>query len=191
MLEAIEKMTSIKSPQFLSEIKLHCVTPHSIEYPFTPTEYNCMYGYPTWSGIALSRYILDNPTKFHGKNIADVGCGSGVASIAAAFCGADVTSIDRDVASLYFTEQNCILNNVQTTAVWGSFKDIKTEYVMFSSLFYDHSNADNINKVLSQRKTIIGSLKRDLPHWITAKMNRIRVDTTKELYVFTNFDLGE
>ena len=180
-------MTKIKSPQFLPGIYLHCVTPDSFTYPITPTEYNSMYGYPTWSGIALARYILDNPTQFYGKNISDIGCGSGIASIAAAFCGANVTSIDRDVASLYFTAQNCILNGVETNLVWGSFKDIATEYVMFSSLFYDNANADDINRVLSQRKTIIGSLQPDLPPWINAKMTKTRVDVVKDLYVFTNY----
>lgn len=188
MLDTIKKLTKIKSPKFVPEIKLYCITPEEIAYPFVPTEFNAMYGYPTWSGIALSRYIIDNPTLFYGKSITDIGCGSGVASVCAAKVGASVTSIDRDVASLYFTEQNCNLNDVEADIVWGSFKDVKTEYVMFSSLFYDNSNTDSINTLLSQRKTIIGSLQQDLPDRINVKMKRIQVNTPKELYVFTNFE---
>lgn len=187
MLETIKNLTKIQHPEFISEVYLHRVSNKFGEYPFVPNENNCMYGFATWSGIALARYLLDNPTQFYGKNISDIGCGSGIASIAAAFCGANVTSIDRDVASLYFTEQNCILNGVETNLVWGSFKNIATEYVMFSSLFYDNANSDDINRVLSQRKTIIGSLQPDLPSWINAKMTKTRVDVVKDLYVFTNY----
>jgi predicted nicotinamide N-methyase len=181
-------MTKIKSPKFVPEINLYCVMPSDFEYPFVPTEFNSMYGYPTWSGIALSRYILDNPKQFKGLDITDIGCGSGVASIAAAKVGANVTSIDRDIASLYFTEQNCKLNNVQTDLVWGSFKDIKTEYVMFSSLFYDKSNMEMIENIILSKKVIIGSLQPELPNNCPIKMNRIKVKVDTDLYVFTNKD---
>lgn len=187
MLDAIKNKTMIKSPKFVPEINLYCVIPNDFDYPFMPTEFNSMYGYPTWSGIALARYILDNPDQFKGLDITDIGCGSGIVSIAAAKIGANVTSIDRDIASLYFTEQNCKLNEIQTNLVWGSFKDIQTDYVMFSSLFYEPSNMGGITNIIDTKKVINGSLQPDLPNNLSIKMNRIKVNTDMDLYVFTNF----
>ena len=188
MLETIKSMTKVKSPVFVPEIDLYCVLPNEFKYPFEPTEFNCMYGYPTWSSIALSRHILDNPDQFKGLDITDIGCGSGIASIAAAKVGANVTSIDRDISSLYFTKQNCKLNNVQTNLIWGSFNDIQTEYVMFSSVFYDNTNIDAIKKIMLDKKVIIGSLQSNLPDDLLIKINRAKVRVDMDLYVFTNKD---
>jgi len=188
MLDSVKKLTRIEPPEFLPEIPIYRVSNRFGEYPFVPDEFNCMYGFATRSGVALARYILDNPDQFKGLDITDIGCGSGVASIAAAKVGANVTSIDRDIASLYFTEQNCKLNNVQTDLVWGSFKDIKTEYVMFSSLFYDESNMKMIENIVLSKKVIIGSLRPELPNNCPIKMNKIKVKVDTDLYVFTNKD---
>jgi len=187
LLKAIKSMTKIKSPVFIPEINLYSVMPDDFEYPFEPTEFNCMYGYPTWAGIALSRYVLDNSDKFKSISITDIGCGSGIATIAAIKAGANVTSIDRDVASLYFTEQNCILNDLNTNLIWGSFKDIQTEYVMFSSLSYDKENLENINRLISDKKVIIGSLQPKLSFSYYQDLNCIKVNTEKDLFIFSNF----
>jgi predicted nicotinamide N-methyase len=188
MLESVKKLTKIESPKFVPEISIYRVSNKFGEYPFVPNEFNCMYGYATQSGVALARHILDNADQFNGLDITDIGCGSGIASIAAAKVGANVTSIDRDIASLYFTEQNCKLNEVQTNLVWGSFKDIKTDYVMFSSLFYDKSNMEVIENIILNKKVIIGSLQPNLPDNLPIKLDRIKVKVDADLYVFTNKD---
>jgi len=187
LLEPIKNMTKIKSPLFVPEIKLYCVIPEDFNYPFEPTEFNCMFGYPTWASIALSRYILDNPDKFKGLNITDIGCGSGVATIAAKKVGALVTSIDRDVSALYFTDQNCALNGLTANLIWGSFDQIKTEYVMLSSLFYDEKNVKLIQNLLENKKVMIGSLQPNLPPVFISNLKKILVNNTRNLYLFSNF----
>ena len=167
----------------MPEIRLYSVVPQQQVYPYDVNEFNAMYGYPTWSGIALSRFILDNPEKFNGLEITDIGSGSGVASIAALMSGAKVTSIDSDVASLYFTEQNCLLNNVTPNLVWGTFKDINTEYVMMSSLFYNNRNHSHIRDLVSRKKVIIGGY---IPDGFNG-LEEVVVNTEREMKVFCNF----
>lgn len=187
LFDSILKLTKIKSPLFIPEIKLHCVVPQEERYPFVPTEFNCMYGYPTWSGIALARFILDNPHAFKGLRITDIGCGSGVATIAACMVGAEVTAIDKDVASIYFTEENCKLNGVTPNVVWGTFRDIDTSHVMMSSLFYTSSNHADIKSIIANKNVIIGGY---MPTSFD-ELPKIRVNTPKEMYVFSNYIRGK
>jgi hypothetical protein len=77
---------------------------------------------------------------------------------------------------------------VSSNVIWGSFKDIKTDYVMFSSVFYDNTNIDAINKIMLDKKVIIGFLQPDLPNYLAIKMNKIKLNVDVDLYVFTNKD---
>lgn len=186
MFESFAKLLKIKSPVYVPEIKLYSVVPQEQIYPYEITEFNTMYGYPTWSGIALARFILDNPDKFKGLEITDIGSGSGIATIAAAMVGAKITAIDCDVASLYFTQQNCELNNVSANFVWGSFRDIQTDYVMMSSLFYNTRNHDKIKELIFQKKVLIGG---NIPEDFDG-LNKIMVNIPIEKYVFSNYIQG-
>lgn len=177
-------MTKVKSPKFVPEINLYCVVPNDIEYPFIPNDFNCMYGYPTWSGIALARYILDNPDQFKGLDITEVGCGSGIVSIAAAKVGANVTSIDRDIASLYFTEQNLLLNNFSSKLIWGNLKDIQTDYVMFSSIFYDKSNNIQILRLFETKKVIFGASNETFD--LVENFTKIYEDKNRNMFIFSS-----
>lgn len=183
MFDAFKNLLKVKSPAFVPEIKLYSVVPREQIYPYNITQFNTMYGYPTWSGIALARFILDNSEKFKGLEITEIGSGSGIATIAACMVGAKVTSIDQDVASVYFTEENAKLNNVSPKTVWGNFKDIQTEYVMMSSLFYNTRNYDDIKKTMSEKKYIIGgNMPNDFDN-----LPKIKVNLPKEMYVCSNF----
>jgi len=187
LLDALKKLLKVKSPLFLPEIQLYCVVPQEERYPFSPTEFNCMYGYPTWSSIALARFILDNASIFKGLHITDIGCGSGVAAIAACMAGAEVTAIDQDAASVYFTEENCKLNGVSPNIVWGTFRDIDTPYVMMSSLFYSSDNHADIKHMIANKNVIIGGY---MPSSFD-ELPKIKVNTSKEMYVFSNYIRGK
>jgi len=54
------------------------------------------------------------PTYVKGKNVIDIGCGSGILSLAALLCGAKhVFAIDIDEEALLHTEKNARLNELQ------------------------------------------------------------------------------
>lgn len=57
--------------------------------------------------FVISRYILDNKKLFKGKNVIDIGSGSGACAIAAACCE-DVTVIANDIDPGYLIPSiNC------------------------------------------------------------------------------------
>src|SRR4051794_35052435 len=79
---------------------------------------------PYWAfawagGQALARYLLDNPTLVAGRNVLDLGSGSGLVAIAAARAGAaHVLAADIDAFALAAIGLNAAANgvNVETTA---------------------------------------------------------------------------
>jgi len=64
-----------------------------------------------------------------GKNALDVGCGSGILSIAAAKLGADVDMCDSDSLAIVSAEKNAKINGVTIKNSWeGSAVDCNKEY---------------------------------------------------------------
>lgn len=49
----------------------------------------------------------------HGKSVLDLGCGSGILSLAAASAGANVTAIDINPAAVAATQMNCLRNGLE------------------------------------------------------------------------------
>ena len=191
LLDEIKRLTVIKSPLFVPEIKLYSLQPFAIKYPYKVDDFNAMYGYPTWSGMSLSRFILDNPTLLRDRVVADIGCGSGIVSIAAAMTGARVKSIDRDIASLYFTELNAELNQVEVDILWGNFNDaLKYDIIIMSSLFYDAGNKDRIIQTIKSKKVIIGSYKNSIGNHLESSiykdLTRVAISESKDLEVYHN-----
>ena len=73
---------------------------------------------PSWSktwpgGLALSRYILDNPNIVKGKTVVDFCCGSGMVGIASMMAGADkVICVDNNSMALTCAQLNAAANKV-------------------------------------------------------------------------------
>jgi ribosomal protein L11 methyltransferase len=63
---------------------------------------------------------LDRDGLLDGRELADVGCGSGILAIAAARCGAQVTAIDIDPAAVEATRTNAEANAVTIDVRHGS-----------------------------------------------------------------------
>jgi len=70
------------------------------------------------SGQALARHILDHPETVRGKCVVDLGCGSGIAGLAAAHAGANrVLALDLDPQSRRATELNAELNGLELETI--------------------------------------------------------------------------
>ena len=86
--------TEIKSPPLVPEIRLHLAT--EVTPIWQATEESLSRGPvppPFWAfawagGQALARYLLDNPAIVAGREVLDIGSGSGIVAIAAAMAGA-------------------------------------------------------------------------------------------------------
>lgn len=65
-----------------------------------------------------------------GKSVADIGCGSGILTVAAKLLGAaQVDAIDNDPPSIEATHQNLALNQVQANIILGTgFEPLKGEH---------------------------------------------------------------
>ena len=78
---------------------------------------------PFWAfcwgaGQALARYLLDHPETVRGKRVVDLGCGSGIAGMAAARAGAGrVFALDLDPCARRVAELNAELNGLQIESV--------------------------------------------------------------------------
>ena len=71
------------------------------------------WAFPWPGGAALARYLLDAPNVVAGRRVVDVGCGSGLVSLAAVRAGAaDVLALDLDPLALTATGLNADLNDV-------------------------------------------------------------------------------
>ena len=70
------------------------------------------YSWP--GGQALARYILDQPEVVRAKAVLDLGCGNGIAAIAAWLAGASrVMANDIDPAAIWMAEINSAENGVR------------------------------------------------------------------------------
>jgi predicted nicotinamide N-methyase len=114
-----------------------------------------------WPGAALlARVLLDEPSRVAGQRVWDLGCGGGVAAIAACRAGAlQVTANDIDAFALRATTANAQLNQVQLDV---AHTDLQTELEQFShgdtllvaEMFYERDAAraleDGLRKACSR-----------------------------------------
>lgn len=74
---------------------------------------------PYWAfvwtpGLAIARYLLDNPHLVAGRRVMDFGCGAGPVAIAAKMAGAaEVVAVDWDPLACVATRLNAALNGVE------------------------------------------------------------------------------
>jgi len=112
--------------------------------------------YPFWAytwagGLALSRYIIDNPHIVHNKHVSDYCAGSGIVGIAAALSGAaSVTCVDNDPLALNSIKLNARANGV-TVNVMETLEN--KEFVLAGDPALTHSVFDTLK---SSELAIIG-----------------------------------
>ena len=108
---------------------------------------------PYWAfawagGQALARYLLDNPALVAGRNVLDLGSGSGLVAIAAAKAGAArVLAADIDAFALAAISLNAAANgvNVETTAVdLLAAPPAAFDIVLVGDLFYERPLAERV-----------------------------------------------
>src|SRR5216683_869714 len=111
--------TAIASPPLVPEIRLHLATEITPIWQATEESLS-RYGTPppfwafAWAGgQALARYILDHPESVAGREVLDIGSGSGIVAIAAAKAGAfSVVAAEIDHFAAAAIALNMALNGV-------------------------------------------------------------------------------
>ena len=114
------------------------------------------------SGLATASFILNNPKLVSGKNICDLGTGSGIVAIAAKKAGArEVWACDIDPDALKATELNCQINKVKIRLIDNLYKVERPVSLTFmADVLYDKSNFDLIEIALSSSEEVIISDSR-------------------------------
>jgi release factor glutamine methyltransferase len=89
-----------------------------------------------------------------GERVLDVGCGSGIVSVAAARAGAHVIAVDISPAALVNTRKNCALNFVAGVEI------------MFSDLF--ESVEGQFDSIVTHPPYVDLAMRADNHHWATS-----------------------
>src|SRR5579864_5332495 len=114
--------TEVKAPPLVPEIRLRLAT--EVTPLWQATEESLSRGPvppPFWAfawagGQALARYLLDHPETVAGREVLDIGSGSGIVAIAAAMAGARrVTAAEIDPFAHAAIALNAPLNGVSIT----------------------------------------------------------------------------
>jgi predicted nicotinamide N-methyase len=99
----IRANTAIETPPLIPEVRLHLATEivpiwRATEEALAEMGLPPPYWAFAWAGgLALARYLLDNPETGAGRDVLDFASGSGLVAIAAAMAGAKtVTATDND-----------------------------------------------------------------------------------------------
>ncbi len=91
------------------------------------------------SGLALARFLLDEPGWVAGKSVVDLGSGSGVAGIAAAQAGArEVFACDTDIDARLATTTNARANGVKIEV--GATLPGQCDVLLMADVLYDRQN---------------------------------------------------
>lgn len=121
---------------------------------------------PYWAfawpgGQALARYLLDHPDLVANKHVFDLGCGSGLAGIAAMKAGAArVLACDIDAYALAAAGINAKANGVRLELTSENLLDKDPnpfDVVLVGDLFYERQLADLV-MAFANRAAALGSL---------------------------------
>ena len=117
--EFVQRNTAITAPPLVPEMRLHLateVTPiwHATEQSLVRNALPPPYWAFAWAGgQALARYLLDHPETVAGREVLDIGSGSGIVAIAAAKAGASrVVAAEIDPFAAAAIALNAPLNDV-------------------------------------------------------------------------------
>lgn len=116
------------------------------------------WAYPWAGGIALARYLLDQPEVVAGRSVFDLGAGSGLVGIAAAKAGArQVFAVDTDHHAIVALGLNAAANNVSLSAICGDATGEPppaADVVLVGDLFYEAKLAARVTAFL---ETCVGA----------------------------------
>ncbi|OOV87910.1 class I SAM-dependent methyltransferase [Oceanospirillum linum] len=132
----------------VDKIRLWLVDPEPVDRAFSSDEMIAILEHaPYWgfcwgSGLALARFILENPAEVVGKRVIDFGAGSGVVAVAAAMAGAEVIACDIDPVSQLACKENARLNKVsfQVAADLLALPEMGADLLIAADVLYDRDN---------------------------------------------------
>lgn len=140
------------------EIELHKASPQSGLMRLARQDEDG-FGAPYWAhywagGLALARYVLDNPGAVAGRRVLDLGAGSGLVGIAAAKAGArEVVAAEVDAYAVAALKLNMKLNRVSISVLLADLTGgppPETDVILVGDLFYAEELAERVTAFLDR-----------------------------------------
>ena len=141
------------------EIKLHKASPTSGLWRLAQEDEDG-FGAPYWAhywagGLALARYVLDNPVVVAGLRVLDLGAGSGLVGIAAAKAGARaVIAAEVDPYAIAALKLNMKLNGASISVVREDLTagdpPAETDVILVGDLFYAADLSERVTAFLDR-----------------------------------------
>jgi predicted nicotinamide N-methyase len=148
--EDLSKAFKWRKHPMLPELEMLCLPALDNDIKSQLKEHGHSWQWPyLWEcGVALARWIIDNPNIVKDKIVYDLGTGQGTAAIAAKMAGAKISiGIDCCVFSEFVLSNNCDRNNqIVTSYNIDIFKaKIAEQSIIFASdLVYGQSTSDQL-----------------------------------------------
>lgn len=140
------------------------------------------------SGLALARFLLDDVGWVEGKQVVDLGSGSGVVAIAAAMAGAaGVVACDTDPDARLASAANADLNGV-TIEVTEALPEM-CDILLMADVLYDRQNLPLLETAQNHSNEILVADSRvtELPDPSYRELTRIDALTCPNLGEFDEF----
>ena len=140
------------------ELKLWLIDADNMDRAFSPEETRRILDEPPYwsfcwaSGLAMARYLAEQPHWVRGKRVLDFGAGSGIAGIAAARAGAlEVVACDLDPLALDACRANAALNGVKLGYSGDFFAEQdRFDLILVADVLYDRANLPLLDEFLSR-----------------------------------------
>lgn len=174
-----------------TDLKLWLIDANNMDRAFSPEETRrILEDPPYWSfcwasGLALARFIAEQPQWVAGKRVLDFGAGSGVAGIAAMKAGAlEVVACDLDPLAIEACRANAELNGV-TLEYSGDFfaEEDRFDLILVADVLYDRANLPLLDQFLSRGKQalVADSRVRDFQHPLYQRLGILEAMTLPDL----------
>jgi predicted nicotinamide N-methyase len=189
----IRANSRLMAPPLVPEIKLHLATEVVALWRATEEELaEAGLPPPYWAfawagGQALARYVLDHPALVQGKQVLDIGAGSGLVGLAAVKAGAaQVLAADIDAFACAAIRLNAQANDcalavtpedlIGTAGAW--------DVILVGDLFYERPLAERLQAWLTSISAValLGDPGRNyFPKTNVEKLASYSVQTTRDL----------
>ena len=174
-----------------TDLTLWLIDAQNMDRAFSPEETRRILDEPPYwcfcwaSGLAMARWLVEQPHWVQGKRVLDFGAGSGVAAIAAARAGAaEVVACDLDPLALQACRENAALNGVSLGYSADFFAEAdRFDLILVADVLYDRANLPLLDHFLSRGRLalVAGSRVKDFQHPRYQRLHMLEACTWPDL----------